>query len=107
MGLTIREKAATVATFRSIQMSLMETLARWVPTTPEMEVKLLFGRHIWELAQHVDALGKRTYELRKPMQFSLPPSDAYKKILQTIGKGLEGTASLAMRLPQYVEGQAR
>lgn len=60
----------------------METLARWVPNTAEMEVKVLFGRHIWDLAQHADALGKRTYELRAPLQFSLSPKESYVQFLR-------------------------
>ena len=39
---------------------MMETTARWTPITPEMEAKVMMGRHIWEFAQMADALGKRT-----------------------------------------------
>jgi hypothetical protein len=55
----------------------METLAQWTPTSPEMEVKLMLGEHIWDAAQNADALGKRTRELRLPLQHSLRPVDAY------------------------------
>src|SRR5687767_6908592 len=84
MGLTVKERGEHVATFRYIQVKLMETLAQWVPTTPEMEVKLVFGAHIWDVAQHADALGKRTYELRLPLQFSLQPSDGYVARLEEL-----------------------
>jgi hypothetical protein len=73
MGLILREKAEHLATFRWLEVFLMETLARWVPTTPEMEVKVLMGRHIWDAAQHADALGKRTFELRAPLHYTLAP----------------------------------
>ena len=73
MGLILREKAEHLATFRWLEVFLMETLARWVPTTPEMEVKVLMGRHIWDAAQHADALGKRTFELRAPLHYTLSP----------------------------------
>ena len=69
MSLSVQDRAEYVATFRFIQVFLMETLARWVPQTPEMEVKVLFGRHIWDLAQQADGLGKRGYELRAPLAF--------------------------------------
>ncbi len=39
--LTVKERGQFVATLRYVHVSLMETLAAWVPTTPEMEVKLL------------------------------------------------------------------
>lgn len=73
MGLILREKAEHLATFRWLEVFLMETLARWVPTTPELEVKVLLGRHIWDAAQHADALGKRTFELRAPLHYTLAP----------------------------------
>jgi len=73
MALILREKAEHLATFRWLEVFLMETLARWVPTTPEMEVKVLMGRHIWDAAQHADALGKRTFELRAPLHYTLAP----------------------------------
>lgn len=77
MGLILREKAEYLATFRWLELFLMETLARWVPTTPEMEVKVLMGRHIWDAAQHADALGKRTFELRAPLHYTLAPLPPY------------------------------
>lgn len=72
----------------------METLARWVPNTPEMEVKVILGKHIWDLAQQADALGKRTYELRAPLQFSLRPKDEYVKMLEDFAQ----TTSTAKKL---------
>jgi hypothetical protein len=77
MGLILREKAEYLATFRWLEVFLMETLSRWVPTTPEMEVKVLMGRHIWDAAQHADALGKRTFELRAPLHYTLTPLPPY------------------------------
>lgn len=81
MILSVRARGEFVATMRFVQVSLMETLAAWVPTTPEMEVKLLFGEHIWDVAQHADALGKRTFELRMPLQHSLRPAEPYVALL--------------------------
>ena len=81
MGSSVQTRAENVATFRFIHVFLMETLARWVPNTREMEVKVLFGRHIWDLAQQADELGKRTHELRAPLQFSLRPIEGYAKFL--------------------------
>src|SRR5262247_529878 len=80
--MTTREKAEHLGTFRWLEVFLMETLARWVPTTPEMEVKVLFGRHIWDFAQHADALGKRTFELRCPEHHSLAPAPEFLGLLE-------------------------
>jgi hypothetical protein len=82
--LTVKERGQFVATMRYVHVWLMETLAAWVPTTPEMEVKLLFGEHIWDAAQHADALGKRTFELRLPLQHSVRPADGYVDFLADV-----------------------
>jgi hypothetical protein len=95
MTLSVQERGATLATFRFVQVELMETLARWVPTTPEMEVKLLFGTHIWEVAQHADALGKRVFELRMPLQHSLKPADVYCAVLGELSAASETVHKLA------------
>ncbi len=85
MGLTIHEKAEYVATLRWVEVFLMEMLSRWVATTPEMEVKVLFGRHIWDTAQHADALGKRAFEMRAPLHYTLPPAEDYAALLKELG----------------------
>lgn len=78
---TVKERCNTVATFRHISVRLMEIIARWTPATPEMEAKVLFGRHIWGFAQMADALGKRTFELRKHEHYTLAPVDTYEALL--------------------------
>ena len=78
---SIAEKADVIATFRYVSVFLMETLARWTPVTPELEVKILFGRHLWEFAQHADALGKRTAELRAGLHYTRPPVEAFRVAL--------------------------
>jgi hypothetical protein len=78
---SIAEKADTVATFRYLSVYLMETLARWTPLTPELEVKILFGRHLWEFAQHADALGQRAAELRAGLHYTRPPVAPYRQVL--------------------------
>ena len=84
MTLNVSQRGAHVATFRWIEVRLMETLAAWTPTTPEMEAKLLLGGHIWEAAQHADILGKRTHELRLPLQHSITPAAAYVAYLDAM-----------------------
>jgi hypothetical protein len=80
-ALSVQQRAATIATFRFIEVKLMELVAAWTPSTPEMEVKVMFGRHIWDFAQHADILGKRTFELRLPEQHSRRPAEPYVKLL--------------------------
>ena len=82
--LTVKERGHFVATLRYVHVTLMETLAAWVPTTPEVEVKLLLGEHIWDVAQHADSLGKRTFELRLPLQHSVRAAEPYVAFLAEV-----------------------
>jgi hypothetical protein len=84
MALSVRERADAIATFRFWSVFLMETLARWVPTTPELEVKVLFGRHLWDFAQHADAFGKRTAELRLGLHASRKPAPVFQAVLERL-----------------------
>lgn len=84
IGLSVRARGDWVATLRFVSVYLMETMARWVPTSPEYEAKTLFGRHLWELAQHADALGHRTAELRLGLHANRRPVESYQSILESI-----------------------
>ena len=90
--LTVKERGHFVATLRYVHVTLMETLAAWVPTTPEVEAKLLLGEHIWDVAQHADSLGKRTFELRLPLQHSVRAAEPYVEFLAEI-RAIEPTTS--------------
>jgi len=81
MNLNVKERGEHVATFRWIEVRLMEMLGAWIPSTPEMEAKLVLGTHIWDIAQHADSFGKRTHELRLPLQHSIEPSAEYVRFL--------------------------
>jgi hypothetical protein len=83
---TVSERCRNIATFRHISVHLMETVARWTPTTPEMEAKVMFGRHVWDFAQMADWLGKRTFELRQPEHYTLRPVEAYDALLTEAAK---------------------
>jgi hypothetical protein len=84
MTLSVRERADTIGTLRYISVFAMETLARWVPTTPDLEAKVVFGRHIWDFAQHADGLGRRTHELRAALHYTVPPVAAYHDALESL-----------------------
>jgi len=97
---TVSERGRSIATFRYICVWMMETIARWTPTTPEMEAKVMMGRHIYEFAQMADALGKRTFELRLPEQHSIAPTAAYDAFLKDIVK----TSSTADKIATFYDG---
>jgi hypothetical protein len=90
MKLNVNQRVQKIATFRFIEVRLMEIAAAWTPTSAEMEMKVMLGRHIWDFAQHADALGKRTFEMRRPEQFSQRPVEAYVRLLEDTAR-VEGT----------------
>jgi hypothetical protein len=100
MALTVRERADTVATFRFVNVRLMEILAAWVPTTPELEVKILFGRHLWDFAQHADAFGHRTAELRLARHSSRTPTAPLLAVLDR----LTAAETAAQRVDGFYSG---
>jgi hypothetical protein len=115
---TVHERARMIATFRFTAVRAMEILAAWTPTTPEMEVKVLFGRQIWDHAQHADALGKRTHELRQPEHYTLAPVPAYREVLEEVAASVGTTARLGnfydvllpgliSRYASYIQGTDR
>jgi hypothetical protein len=95
MYFNVKERGEHVATFRWIEVRLMEMLAAWVPTTPEMEAKLVLGTHIWDVAQHADSFGKRTHELRLPLQHSIEPSADYVRFLGDLAATTETCKRIA------------
>jgi len=100
LSMSVADRGRAIATFRSVSVRLMEMTAAWTPTTPELEVKVLLGRHIWDFAQHADALGRRTFELRLPPQHSLSPSDPYAALLADVA----GEPDTAIRLSHLYAG---
>ena len=99
MTLNVKERGTYVATFRWIEVRLMEMLGAWVPSTPEMEAKLVFGAHIWDVAQHADSFGKRTHELRLPLQHSIEPAADYVGFLADIA----ATSDTSKRVAAFYE----
>lgn len=93
--MNVKTRAEAVGTFRHVNVFLMETLAAWIPSTPEMEVKVLLGRHLWLVAQVADRLGRRTRELRAPLHFSRLPPASYVKALDALAAVKQTGARLA------------
>jgi hypothetical protein len=105
--MNVEARVEAIGTFRFIEVYLMETVARWVPLTPEMEVKVMFGRHIWEFAQHADWLGKRTFELRRPEHYTKPAAADYLSILEATRAAATTPAKLSMLYDVIIPGTIR
>jgi len=62
----------------------MRVLGGWIALTPELPAKLLFGRHVWDCAQHADAWGRRLPELRSPAQQSEPANEGVVRLMDRL-----------------------
>jgi hypothetical protein len=82
--LNVKQRADAVGTLRFVSVFLMEALARWIPTTPEMEVKMLFSRQVWRMAQQADRMGRRARELRAPLHYSRSPRPQFLEALKRL-----------------------
>ena len=101
MEFAIQEKAERLRAFQGIRIFLMEMVARWTPSTPELEAKVLFGRQIWDAAQHADILGKRALELRTPAHSAVSFTAAYVNVLERMA-AQTGTAERLQCLYEVV-----
>ena len=52
--LPVEESARRVGTYKWIEMRLFEALGGWVATVPELDVKLVLGRHCYHHAWHAE-----------------------------------------------------
>jgi hypothetical protein len=76
---------------------MMRMLGGWIALTPELDVKLLFGRHVWDCAQHADLWGRRLPELRAAAQQSEPANEGVVALLDMV-QGTEGPAQTVERV---------
>jgi hypothetical protein len=66
------DSARLLRNYRYVVERTMRAVGGWIALTPEISAKLVMGRHVWDLAQHCDALGRRLPELRAHAQVSEP-----------------------------------
>ena len=62
---SVEESARRVGTYKWLEMRLFEALGGWVATVPELDVKLVLGRHCYHHAWHAELMDKRLPELRE------------------------------------------
>jgi hypothetical protein len=72
---SVDDSAKLLRHYRYVEERMMRLLGGWIALTPEIPVKLLFGRHVWDCAQHADLWGRRLPELRSPAQRSEPANE--------------------------------
>jgi hypothetical protein len=76
---SVDDSARRIRNYRYAEERMLRALGGWIALTPELPAKLLFGRHVWDCAQHADLWGRRLPELRAPAQQSEPANDRVVK----------------------------
>jgi hypothetical protein len=81
---SVDDSARRIRNYRYAEERMLRALGGWIALTPELPAKLLFGRHVWDCAQHADLWGKRLPELRAPAQQSEPANDRMVKFMDLL-----------------------
>jgi hypothetical protein len=81
---SVDDSARRIRQYRWLEERLMRTLGGWIALTPELPVKLLLGRHVWDCAQHADLWGRRLPELRATAHQGEPPSEGFVELMELI-----------------------
>ncbi|HWS45743.1 MAG TPA: hypothetical protein VN636_07770 [Acidimicrobiia bacterium] len=83
---SVEESARRVGNYKWAEMRLFEVLGGWVATIPELDVKMVLGRHTYHHAWHAELWHKRLPELREMNQerLNLPPNDAFATFMDAV-----------------------
>ncbi|MBM3675470.1 MAG: hypothetical protein FJW88_11100 [Actinobacteria bacterium] len=82
----VEESARRVGTYKWIEMRLFEALGGWVATVPELDVKMILGRHCYHHAWHAELFDKRLPELREmnTERLCAPANDAMAEFVEAL-----------------------
>ena len=82
----VEESARRVGNYKWIEMRLFEVLGGWVATVPELDVKMVLGRHTYHHAWHAELWHKRLPELREmnPDRLTQPANDAFVTFMDAV-----------------------
>src|SRR6476620_8381500 len=83
---TVEESARRVGNYRWTEIKLFEALGGWVATVPELDVKMVLGRHCYHHAWHAELWDKRLPELREmnTTRLTVPANDAMAEFVEAI-----------------------
>jgi hypothetical protein len=81
---SVDDSARRIRNYRYAEERMLRALGGWIALTPELPAKLLFGRHVWDCAQHADLWGRRLPELRAPAQQSEPANERMVKFMDLL-----------------------
>lgn len=83
---TVQQNLELLGRYRYVEVQFLELMGNWAHTMVDADIKIGFGRHMFQDSVHADLLGKRIPELKGRSQHfhSIPPSDEFVKLLEKI-----------------------
>jgi hypothetical protein len=83
---SVEETARRVGNYKWAEMRLFEALGGWVATVPELDVKMVLGRHAWFHAEHAKRWDERLPELREMNRERLnqPPNAEFETFMDAV-----------------------
>ncbi len=81
---TVRENSRRLANYRYLEIQLMEMIAGWCHTTPQISMKAAFGYHVYDHAQAADQLGIRLEQLRSSSIRQEAPNDEFARLCEKV-----------------------
>src|ERR671938_65290 len=80
----VKENAQRLANYRYLEVQLLEMLAGWSHTTPQIAFKATFGYHVYDHAQAADMLGERLEQLRSGRYREEPATDDFAQLCEHV-----------------------
>jgi hypothetical protein len=81
---TVTENAQRLANYRYLEVQLMEMIAGWSHSTPQLAFKAAFGYHVYDHAQAADMLGERLEQLRSGRDREEPATDDFARLCEHV-----------------------
>jgi hypothetical protein len=83
---SVEDTARRVGNYKWAETRLFEVLGGWVATVPELDVKMVLGRHTYHHAWHAELWHKRLPELREMNQerLTMPPNAEFETFMDSV-----------------------
>lgn len=81
---TVKENSQRLANYRYLEIQLLEMIAGWSHTTPQLACKAAFGYHVYDHAQAADMLGERLEQLRAGRHYQEPATDDFARLCEHV-----------------------
>ncbi len=82
--LTVQQNLELLGKYQYVEIQMMELMGSWAYTMVDPEIKIGFGRHMYQDSVHADLLGKRIPELkgRSAHFHCIAPSNEFTQLLE-------------------------